>query len=213
MTAPPPPADRSPLAALRPLLLSLLSLLIIPSLPLCAYLCFTPSAAHADVPAQRQALILARALAYDRNLKSRVGDTLTIGILFLAGNASSEKQRDEISSAFQETAKFKIQGLDVLTVNIPLSTPANLEATFRDQGVDALYLTDGLSDDLPAIIDLTRRVHISSMSNSEAYRTEGVSLLILVKDNKPTIVVNLSASRAEGMDLSAELLGLAEVIK
>ena len=40
-----------------------------------------------------------------------------------------------------------------------------------------------------------------------------VAIGVVTKDGKPTLLVNLPGSKAEGMDISAEVLRLAEVIK
>lgn len=176
-------------------------------------LAWSAGQALADVPAQRQALILARALAYDRNLKARSGGKVVIAVLYLPGDGGSEKQRDEVVAAFKEAAKFKIQGLDVDVVALGFGDGAGLEQALGAGEVDALYLSSGLTASLKDIMDVARRKRVATMSGNDSYRQSGVSVLIVVKDNKPSLVVNLPASQAEGMDLSAELLELAEVIK
>jgi hypothetical protein len=59
--------------------------------------------AHAQqaVPAPRQASILTRALAYDRNMKERAGDSVSVGVLYACSGLDSEI--DGIAASAQAT--------------------------------------------------------------------------------------------------------------
>src|SRR3954466_7332117 len=75
----------------------------------------TSSLARADtVAADLQAKILLRALAYDRNLKERVGNSVTVAIVSRRGDTSAA--RNDIVRAFGGLAKLTFQGLPMNVV-------------------------------------------------------------------------------------------------
>ncbi|MDX9722656.1 MAG: YfiR/HmsC family protein [Myxococcota bacterium] len=171
------------------------------------------SMAWADDVSDRQALIFARALAYDRNLAERAGEKLAIGVLYISGNAASEKDRDAMYDAFVKASKVKVAGLDVSVHKLSYQDIATLETQFSTNGIDALYVCAGLDGEIASIVGLTQSKSVSTMSSVRSYADKGVSVVVSVADDKPKIVVNLEASKSEGMKLSGELLKIAEVIK
>src|SRR4051812_42870192 len=66
------------------------------------------------VAADLQAKILLRALAYDRNLKERVGESVTVAVVSRHGDTSAAK--DSIVRAFGSLAKLTFQGLPMSVV-------------------------------------------------------------------------------------------------
>lgn len=165
-----------------------------------------------DVPPDRQVLILARALAYDRNLKDRAGSAVTIGLVYKEGNSESKSQMQDVSSAFGSVKKLKVSGLPIKTIALAYGTD-DLESIIANEGVDAVYLCSGLANDLDSITALTRQKQIASLADDYVYAKQGVSIVVVADGQKASLVINLKASKAEGLDLSSELLELAEVIK
>ena len=166
-----------------------------------------------DVPSDRQAMILARALAYDTKLKDRVGETLTIAVLYRQGDSDSEDVRDDMVKAFEKTAKLKVQGLPMNVVTIAFSDGASLEASITRAEVDAIYLSSGLDGGLREIISVARKKDISTLSGQKKYIEAGVAIGVVLQKRKPSIMVNLPATQAEGMNLMSDLLKLAKVIR
>ena len=62
-------------------------------------------------------------------------------------------------------------------------------------------------------MELTRKRHVITVGSREDYVKRGVSLGVFLASGRPTIMVNLSASRSEGAAFSSDLLRLATVIK
>ncbi len=164
------------------------------------------------VPVDRQALILIRALAYDRNLTSRAGDELTVAVAYKFGDATSKAAADKVSSAFKATKKLKVQGLSIRVVKAAIGRD-DLEAITKKNGVDAIFLCPNLEGELPKITALSQRVGVTTLGASREYAERGVSIVVVAKKKKASLVVNLPSAKAEGMNLSSELLELADVIK
>ncbi len=172
-----------------------------------------PPAAAAVVAPDRQVLVLVRALAYDGNLKARAGGEVTVGVLARGGHGDSEQMAEAISRALHALGATKVQGLPIRTIKLGYSTPAALAAAVRAEGVDALYVCPGLEADLPGILEVTRAAKVLSMAGSQEQLARGASVGVFPQEGKPTVFVNLPASRAEGAEFSSDLLRFAKVIK
>jgi hypothetical protein len=158
-----------------------------------------PRAARADqVAPDKQAVIIARALAYDDNLKSRAGDSLVVAILYKAGNGGSESAADGMVRAFKALEGVKVQALPLRVIKLAFTGKDQLHAAVSGQGIDALYVCNGLEGDQSAIRDESRRDHILTIAAKEEQLTSGLSLGVFVFDGKTTITVNLPSSKEEG---------------
>lgn len=166
-----------------------------------------------EVPAERQVLILTRALAYDDEIKGRAGDDVTIAVLAKAGHAASEAMGAAMAKAFRGIAGLKVQGVPTKITQLSFSNGPALEAAASSGNVDVLYVCAGLEADLPAIIAVTRKRRTISIGSREEHVQRGLALGVFPLDGKPTIVVNLPAAKAEGSAFSSDLLRLAKVLK
>ena len=169
--------------------------------------------AQLEVPADRQVLILSRALAYDDELKSRAGDDVLLGVLAKPGHSVSEAMSTNMAKAFKGIGNVKVQGLGIKVTQLTFTTGAALAAAAAAQSIDVLYICPGLEADLPAIIEVTRKRRMVSIGSREEQVTRGLAIGVFPVDSKPTIVVNLPAAKSEGAAFSSDLLRLAKVLK
>jgi hypothetical protein len=176
-------------------------------------LALAPTARADDVPADRQALILARALAYDNNLRSRAGDALVVAVVFRRGNAASEAVATPIMQGFRALEGVKVQDLPFHVAQVPYASPATLKSAIDAQGIDVLYICPGLETEIAAIKDLSHHAHVLTIGAREDYVRNGLSLGVFVVDGKNTITVNLAATRDEGAAFAADLLRIGRVIR
>ena len=94
------------------------------------------------MPAGQQAALFSRILAYDRNLKSRAGSQVTVGIVFKADNGASRAANDEMVAAFAPLKSRTIQDLPFDVASHPYVDGAHLEqwlANFKT-GVAATFV-------------------------------------------------------------------------
>lgn len=162
------------------------------------------------VPAARQALILVRVLAYDQDLTERAGTSLTIAILYLPGDEDSEALMEGMSAAFGATTKLEVQGLPLSVSTIAYEDADTLRAHIDAQGIDALYIAGTLTRQLETITAVSREKKVATMTPYKENAKAGVAIAVYLKGDKPGIVINLAASKAEGLNLSSDLLSLAE---
>jgi YfiR/HmsC-like len=166
-----------------------------------------------EVPPPRQVLILTRALAYDGNLKARAGADLLIAVVGKPGNAASDELAGTMAKAFRGLGNVKVQALAVRATQLAYKDAAGLAAAIEAQGIDALYVCPGLEAELMGIFEATRKLKVITLASRQEYVRRGLSLGVFVIDGKPTILVNLAASKAEGAAFGSDLLRLAKVIR
>lgn len=172
---------------------------------------FAGSAIAARIPIDKCAPILIRALAYDRELKKRAGSSVTLAVVYNPASSSSVSEANAALSAFKALESLTVQGLPFRAVRLPYGP--DLSAKLGEQGIDAIFLVDGLSSELEALIDVTRRRKVVSLSTEEADIRRGAAIGVVLAGGKPTLMVNLPASTAEGASFSSELLRLAKVVR
>ena len=168
------------------------------------------AAAPPDVPADAQATLVLRILAFDRKLSERAQGTVKIAILFREGDSSGE----EIASALETLArKNSVSGMPVKAVRMPFTGPHRLDGELSRAGVAAAYLGPGLEESIPAITKLAQAKRILTFTATRSYMDGGASVALVRREAKVGIVVHLANSRAEGADLDSGLLRIAEIVR
>ncbi|MBW2257134.1 MAG: YfiR family protein [Deltaproteobacteria bacterium] len=171
----------------------------------------SPARAASVEPGQA-ALLMLKILAYDRNLDSRAGDAVTVLVVHRAGHRASEAVGAEMTRALQEASNsVTVANKPVRVLSAPYEDGTDVADVLRGSGATAVYLCPGLEGMLPAITTETQQMRALSVSQVEQYVDDGVAVGILSRGAKAQIVVNLPATKAEGVALSGTLLRLAEV--
>jgi hypothetical protein len=160
-----------------------------------------------DVPIEQQAVILLRALAYDRNIAVDAGGTVDVAVLAHVG----DKSVDRTLAAFRALEKNTCGGLPV-HVHALYYGGAD-EVAGKLAGMDALYVTAGAEADLPAIVALARAQHVTTFGAKQSFVEHGLGLGVFVIADKPTILVNVAAAKAEGAQFASELFKIAQAVK
>jgi hypothetical protein len=174
----------------------------------------TRAAVGADeVPAEQQVLILSRALVYDDNFKQRVGTDVRLAVISKAGNTGSDACAAAMIKAFKGVGNLKLAGLPLKTSQVPFKDTAAFGTVIAADEIDVIYLCPGLETNLGDIVDLTRKRRVITVGSREDYVKRGASLGVFLVNGRPTIMVNLPASRSEGASFSSDLLRLATVLK
>lgn len=205
-------ADAGPAAAglcsfaARAVFRCIAALLVVASLVLCG-------TARAQLPPDKQAVILTRAMAYDKDLRARAGSTLVIAIVYRPGAADSESTAADVLRAFKALEGVKVQDLPISVVKLAYTGKDALKSAITAQGIDALYCCPSLEPELGAVREVSHQQHVLTLASKEAFVQAGLSIGVFPKDGKPTILINLAASRDEGASFATELLRLATVLR
>jgi hypothetical protein len=162
---------------------------------------------------EREAVILGRAFAYDYNLKSRAGEALVLGVAFNPQDSSSQSAADAWFDSFKALAGVKIQGLPLKIIRVPYSNAGALHASVQGQGIDILFVCNGLEAALSAISGLSHAEKVLTVAATQAMVEQGLALGVFENGGKVEIVVNLPAAGKEGVTFSSDLLRLARIIR
>ncbi|HTP26689.1 MAG TPA: YfiR/HmsC family protein [Anaeromyxobacteraceae bacterium] len=166
-----------------------------------------------DLAPRKQALLLLRVLVYDRNLKSRAGNSVRVAVAFRASDRESEKRRDELVSAFEQVSREVVAaGLPVEVVAVPYRDATDFEARLAAAHPSALYACVQLEPAAGIIARMTRRLHILSAAGSRFMPESGLAIGLVSRGQRAAVIVNLRAAKGEGADLDAALLSIAEVL-
>jgi hypothetical protein len=169
--------------------------------------------AEQEVPADLQAVIMIRMLNYDRAIKSRAGDSLVIGILAKAQDKSSAQAQADLASALSALLSERVQDLPLAVVTAEYKDDGDLAAWISQKKVLVLYVAPGLSKELDGIRDVCAARKVMSITSSRDFVRRGLVAGIVVKDDRPRILMNLPVAVAAGLDLDPKLLALSEVIR
>jgi hypothetical protein len=170
--------------------------------------------AHAnDLSAPKQAVFLARVLGYDANLKSRAGNAVNIALLAKKGDRDSEEMAEVLFKAFSQLESATLLGLPVRISHIYFTGRDALSKAIRDGGIDTLYVCRGLDANLGEIKSEARMRKVLTVASEEEQLKNGLSLGLFEMAGKNAILVNLEASREEGVSFGPDLLRLATVVR
>jgi hypothetical protein len=176
-------------------------------------LLFVRPAYPSELPPAKQALFLARVIAYDANLKARAGPAVNIAILSKKGDKDSEKMAEALFRAFTTLESAKLLGLPVRISQVSYVGKDVLERALLAEGIDTLYVCSGLEGSHTEIKAVLRAMKVLSIGSDPAHLRMGFSLGVFEIDGRNTILVNLEANREEGVSFGPDLLRLATVVK
>ena len=174
-----------------------------------------PAARAAELSPRPLALMLLRILAYDRNLKTRSGGKQApIVVLYQEGNQASETMQTDLANALEDlSSSVSVSGLRVKVNAVAYSSAADLDGKLAAERPAALFVCTGLASALPQIVAMSRKRSVLSFTINSEFLKAGLSIGFGRGEDRVNIVVNLPATRAEGADLDAALLRVAEVMR
>jgi hypothetical protein len=167
-----------------------------------------------ELPANSQALLLLRVLAYDRNLRQRAGQAVTVAVLYRPGDAASEERRVALVHAFEEVARdVVVAGLPVRVEALAWHDSASLAQRLAAVRPAVLYVDGALAPAVPEIVELSRRRGVLTAGAARPMVDAGLAIGIVPRGSRAGVIVNLPASRLEGAELEAGLLAVSEVVR
>jgi hypothetical protein len=163
------------------------------------------------VPLERQAELLARVAAYDRNMSARAAGRVQVLIL------ANQMDPESIGVAKRMEAALRslpdIAGLSHDERIVLFSSPADLARQCRSQHIAIVYLGSGFANDVPAIREALDGVDVLTVAAVPDYVELGVVLGFDVLSGRPKLLVHLAQARRQHVDLRADLLKLARVFE
>jgi hypothetical protein len=167
------------------------------------------------VPVAVQIPILAKILNFDRRLPERAGGRLVIGVLYQSRYRASATVAADVCQVLEQLPASALGALESMQrscVAIDLDATAALDSALKRKGVRVLYVSPLRAVHLQDVAAVSRAAQITTVTGVPRYVETGLAIGVDMKGERPEIVINLAASRAEGADLTAHLLNLARVV-
>jgi hypothetical protein len=170
-----------------------------------------PTEAEAKA-AGRQALIALRILAYDKELAERSpGANVTIALVS-SPTPEGRAMRERFEAGFAMMPKARVGGRAIKIVSFDAGSDKAITASFVARAPSVVIVVDDIGDKLAPLRTAARARHVLTISLRETDVTHGLSVGIVAARERDQIVINLEASRSEGVRFGAGLLQLARLV-
>jgi hypothetical protein len=169
------------------------------------------SAEEVAVPVSRQAELLSRVAAYDRNLPARAQGTVRVLILTNPDDADSRAVAAQMDAALRRSDK--IAGLPYEVTTLAFPGGAQVAAKCKGEHVSIVYVTPGLDGKVAELVSALDGVDVLSVAALARYVSQKVVLGFDLVSGKPTLVINLPQSKRQNVSIGAEVLHLMKVIE
>src|SRR5687767_1261167 len=173
-----------------------------------AYVC-TPALAEAqdmDVPVQIQVALFLKVLTFDRNLVVSPSSEIVVGVVFQSKYRSSVAAKNIAMTALLETRnKRKIRA-----IAIDLDRETLITALPRHRP-SVLYVAPLRAIEIGDLATVARNANVTTLTGVTEYVALGLAISVRLQGERPKLVINAEAAKAEGADFSAELLKLAQI--
>ena len=173
--------------------------------------------AHAQAmaaPAEIQVSLLFKILTFDRRLETRPpGNVMVIAVVFQTGYRASLVARNQIVDALKAMADSTISGHPVHWVAVEWKDGEQVRLALIHERADVVYVTPLRGVELDPIMRSAREASMTTFSGVPLYVEQGLALGVRIVRERPQIIVNLPATRAEGSDFTPQLLRVSSVIE
>jgi hypothetical protein len=154
-------------------------------------------------PTERMALVLVRALSYDRAIGRETGE-LRIAVVY-AANAPVGREVIEVLGGLRGVT---VSGREIgAPVGIPVS--ATTDVATQIAGFDTVLLCPGIDASLAPLVEAARRLDVSLLSLDPAYVGQGAALGVSIEGTRLRLRVDRAEATEQGAEFTAELLDLA----
>jgi hypothetical protein len=166
-----------------------------------------------DVPVAQQFSIFMKILECNRGFETHDDSVLTFGIIYQSGNKQSLNTRDELMEIISKSPRIIINKIPVKFMAIDLSHATDLAGTITGSKIDIVYITPLRACNIEDLAALFAAHRVLSFTGLPSYLESGLAVSIANRGGKPQIVINLPASKSEGVSFSSQVLKLARVIE
>lgn len=175
-------------------------------------LCFQMISAQM-IPESVHVKIMIKIISYDKNMPTYAQSGIKIGVVTDPANNTSKDIGIKVYDVIKkfETSGSTVKGIKILANKVESIDPSQIQKAVEDKGINYLYITPGTFE-IDPIITKAKELGIPTMSVDENFIKKGVNFGVLNRSNKPKIVVNKNTCKELGIDFSASLLKLAEII-
>ncbi len=167
------------------------------------------------VPVDVQVRIMVKILNFDRKLPQRLGGRLTVGVLYQSNYRASANVSGEVCRTLLGLPRPSLgamEGLQISCVPVDLDDTRDLATALKREQIQVLYVAPLRAYRMEHVVSVSRAARITTLTGVPRYVENGLAIGVDKNGDRPEIVINLAASRAEGADLNAQVLKLARVV-
>jgi hypothetical protein len=164
------------------------------------------------VPVELQLPLFKKVLTFDRNLDKRSDGDLVVCVLFQSSFGRSLAVKNDF---FDCLGKSPVQTLGRFALRyeaIDMSETPDWLAEASAMRVNILYIAPLRAVDVKTIFRKSQSHRWVTWTGVMEYVDAGCSIGIVLKGDRPSIRINLPASKSEGLDFSSQLLNFVQVI-
>src|SRR6185436_16807381 len=162
-------------------------------------------------PAEVQVPLLFKILTFDRRLETRPpGNVIVIAVVFQTGYRASLVARNQVLDALKTMVNSTISGHPVHWVAVELKDVDQLRLALIHERTDIVYVTPLRGVDLDTIMTTARTASMTTFTGVPLCVEQGLALGVGIVRERPQIIVNLPATRAEGSDFNSQLLRVSK---
>jgi hypothetical protein len=166
------------------------------------------------VPVDDQIPLLMKILTFDMNFGTKFDAELIIGIVYSPNDSLSSRVAMDFTEALNRLAGKTLKRLPIRHVLLPYRSEAELADLVRANGVNLFYIVPGNAANLEGVLRTSQAIGITSATGVPEYVEKGVAVGIgLTPNRKARILINLPASRSEGVSFEASFLRMATVFQ
>ncbi|MDA1192290.1 MAG: YfiR family protein [Candidatus Poribacteria bacterium] len=167
-------------------------------------------------PVRVQYAVLKKVLTFDRALPLRLveSEEIVVGIVYQARFRESLNARDEFIRVSKEDKDRKLFDKPYRIESIDVEDVSDWKKKLLESKPNILYIAPLRAVELTTITKITRDAGIVTLTGVPQYVEQGISVGVGLKGgNKPEILVNVTAAKAEGADFHSELLKLSRIYR
>jgi hypothetical protein len=169
------------------------------------------AAEETPVPVSRQAELLVRVAAYDRNLPARALGKVKVLIVRNDDDPDSRGVGAAMESAMRRFDT--IGGLPVEVSSIAFPGGAQLAEMCRSNHVSIVYVTPGLDAVMPEMVQAFDGVDVLTVSAIPRFVVRGLVFGFDLVSGKPTLMINLNQAKRQNVAIDPNAVRLMQVIK
>lgn len=149
-------------------------------------------------------LLFSKIWMFDRSVAPN--EPMVMAVLYQSTFRASAEAKDELIEV------VRAEGLKIRCVPVALDDVENVTDELQRVKADVFYVTEMRGIDILELVRVSRSRQIKTITVVAGYVEAGVAIGLRVRGDKPVIDVNLRAAKAEGSDLTGQLLRVATII-
>jgi hypothetical protein len=164
------------------------------------------------LPIEVQIPLLIKTATFDRRRQAEPGSRIVVAILYQGRFRASKDNASAVREALSGLPASVLGGFSLSVVSIDLDKTADPTDLLRRSHAAVAYVCELRALDPNTIMHVPRELGILSVTGVPRYVEEGLSVGADLRGNRAQLVINLTAARAEGADLPAQVLKLARIV-